>query len=220
MKEDKLEKFIENNFERFNNEEPSPEVWNKISEEIYFKNTKKPLWVQIAAAIFILFTGTLLGIIINQYFATKTPKIANKIAFSPDKVKTFTPIIISHKDTIIKTIKHLNTQNKTKEESIYPEELNEMQAYYSYKINEKRNEIFHFTSNSSEIVKQIDIEFLQFDSIYNNLKNDLQDDMNNQEVIEAMILNYKIRLEILDITLKELKEQSDTTTSQYKIYEI
>lgn len=49
----------------------------------------------------------------------------------------------------------------------------------------------------------IDIEELS--SIYDDLRNDLKEDANNEQVVEAMIRNYKIRIELLERMLDEIK---------------
>jgi hypothetical protein len=49
----------------------------------------------------------------------------------------------------------------------------------------------------------------QLDSICTDLKKDLKDNIANQEVIEAMIQNYRIKLQLLEDMLKLLKENEN-----------
>jgi pyruvate/2-oxoglutarate dehydrogenase complex dihydrolipoamide acyltransferase (E2) component len=112
-------------------------------------------------------------------------------------------------------------QQKPKQPTAAPSnEFDEMQNYYAMQIQLRRNEIVRFASDRPEIEQQINIEFASIDSVYNSMKNDLKDNMDKQEVIEAMILNYRVRLELLDVILQELKEKSATVTEKRKSYEI
>ena len=49
----------------------------------------------------------------------------------------------------------------------------------------------------------------ELDEVYNELKEDLKDNASNPEVIEAMILNYRVKLEILEDLLNQLKEKEN-----------
>ncbi len=47
------------------------------------------------------------------------------------------------------------------------------------------------------------------DQAFSELKADLRDDVDNEEVVEAMIDNYRLKLQILERILDELEEESD-----------
>lgn len=59
-----------------------------------------------------------------------------------------------------------------------------------------------------------DIEELS--SIYADLRNDLKEDANNEQVVEAMIHNYKIRIELLERMLDEIKMKKNPRPSKEK----
>ena len=52
-----------------------------------------------------------------------------------------------------------------------------------------------------------DMELL--DNAYSELKSDLADGVDNEEVINAMISNYQIKLDILERILIEIKEKEE-----------
>jgi len=56
------------------------------------------------------------------------------------------------------------------------------------------------------------------DSIYSSLRKDLKDNINNKEVVEAMIQNYRIRLDILENMLQQIKGNESTEKKPH--YEI
>ena len=59
----------------------------------------------------------------------------------------------------------------------------------------------------------------ELDQVYEELKEDLNDNASNPEVIEAMILNYRVKLEILEELLDQLKakENHDEEDESYAL---
>ncbi len=51
------------------------------------------------------------------------------------------------------------------------------------------------------------MEFSDLDVLFKELKEDLNDNADNHEVIEAMIQNYSIKLEILEDMLNQIKPE-------------
>ncbi len=96
--------------------------------------------------------------------------------------------------------------------------LMEAEAYYTSQINAKRAEVFRFAGHDREISQEITIEFSQLDSIYADLKRDLKDNADNEQVIEAMIQNYRIKLDILEDILSQL--QKSKSIGNNNIHEI
>ena len=56
---------------------------------------------------------------------------------------------------------------------------------------------------------ELETDLSELDSIYISLKSDLNDNVANHEVIEAMIENYRLRISILEDMLGFLKSQMD-----------
>lgn len=87
----------------------------------------------------------------------------------------------------------------------------ETEQFYSAQIQEKmqvleakREEIDHAVFNDLEM---LDVAFTE-------LKEDLQDNADNSEVIEAMIQNYRIKLQLLEEILKEIDTNETKKTDQ------
>lgn len=89
-------------------------------------------------------------------------------------------------------------------------ELLEAEAFYTSRINNKKEELFQMTSENPSIHTEVDAEFKELDKAFNELKNDLNDDADNQEVIEAMIQNYRIKLQILEDLLYQIQQVNQT----------
>lgn len=88
------------------------------------------------------------------------------------------------------------------------QELVEAEVFYTSRINTARDEIFMLSGNDENLMQVLDYDLKELEQVFEELKNDLKDDGDNQEVIEAMIQNYRIKLGILEEMLLQLKKSS------------
>jgi hypothetical protein len=84
-------------------------------------------------------------------------------------------------------------------------ELMEAEYYYTSQIDERKEEFYCMTVNNAGLRNDIDAELVDLDKTFTELKNDLKDNADNEEVILAMIRNYRLKLEILDEILNQLR---------------
>ncbi|MDA3893347.1 MAG: hypothetical protein PF517_16920 [Salinivirgaceae bacterium] len=105
-----------------------------------------------------------------------------------------------------------NSQQKFEEQA----QLIESEYYYLTKINEKMVELEPFFAGDPQLEKDIQIDFKELDAFYKQLKSDLDDDINNKNVIEAMIQSYQMKLEILETLLQQLKP-NDNEEIEYDV---
>ena len=89
------------------------------------------------------------------------------------------------------------------------QEMQEVELYYNVLVKEKYNELKTYLVNDQETLETLLKDMQELDVIYEELKVDLNDDVSNPEVIEAMIQNYRIKLEILEELLLQLKEKEN-----------
>jgi hypothetical protein len=99
-------------------------------------------------------------------------------------------------------------------------ELREAENYYTGLLNEKLDEIKPILSACPSLEKELNYDLNQLDSIYRELKNDLKDNIANQEVIDAMIQNYRLRISILEEVLSEIKPDNDEGDKKFECYEL
>lgn len=85
-------------------------------------------------------------------------------------------------------------------------ELIDAEVYYTSQINTKKDELYRLASDQPLIHKEVEEDFKELDRIYAELRRDLKDNADNQEVIEAMIQNYRIKLEILEELLYQIQQ--------------
>lgn len=99
-------------------------------------------------------------------------------------------------------------------------ELKEAENYYSGLLNEKLNEIKPILAACPTLEEELYYDLNQLDSLYSELKNDLKDNIANQDVIDAMIQNYRLRITILEELLSEIKPDKDESDEKYNCYEL
>jgi hypothetical protein len=224
---DKLEKYISENRQLFDDQEPGDDMWNKISAEIDKPKTRNINWQGIiwkAAVVILIFTASYFFHDFVQNKGTKIAKLTVKnteTIFIKRKVNTVKEQEII-KPSIIQNFA-LNTSasdsQTVKNNNAETGEIAEVQAYYTHQINDRENEIYKYAAFDPNIKTQLKVEFNQLDSIYSSLRRDLKDNIDNREVVEAMIQNYRIRLEILENMLQQLKgnEKTESKKSHYEI---
>lgn len=89
-------------------------------------------------------------------------------------------------------------------------EFVEAEAFYTAQIDLRKEQVFTLAKEDPELVNEIDTELFELDQVYEELKNDLNDNADNEQVIEALIQNYRLKLEILEEMLYLLqKSQSN-----------
>lgn len=98
-------------------------------------------------------------------------------------------------------------------------ELLESELYYSQKVDKLLNEARPYLSSYPAINEDIMFEISNLDSLYLEIRKDLKDNISNDEVIEALIMNYRIKIQILEEMLGILKE-GDTKNEKIISHEI
>jgi hypothetical protein len=100
-------------------------------------------------------------------------------------------------------------------------ELKEAELYYTGLIDARLQEIKPFLAEYPEIELEMEADLSDLDNVYNSLKNDLKDNVANQEVIQAMIENYRTRIDILEEMLHFLdKASNDSINTNNPEYEL
>jgi len=184
MKTDNLEKFIRDNRKSFDELKPSPELWGKIEKpesktRIVNFNTMAIGWKTVVSR-----AAAVVVIFISSYYfhEYRSQRNANEVAD--------------------------NTESTIENNPLY-KELIEAEFYYTAQINERKNELFDLAGDAPGLQRDVNIELEDLDAIYKELKEDLKDNAFNQEVVEAMIQNYRLKLEILEDILNQIKSSQE-----------
>jgi len=180
MKTDKLEQFIRDNRKGFDDLEPDPELWNKIKKPE--PKTK----------------------IINM-----TPMAIGWKSFASRAAAVVIIFISSYYFHEYRSQRNNQKTEVTAENSPVYQELIEAEFYYSAQIDDRKDELFRLTTNVPGLQKEVSNELSNLDAIYLELKEDLKDNADNQEVIEAMIQNFRLKLEIIEEMLNQIKAKQN-----------
>ena len=92
--------------------------------------------------------------------------------------------------------------------------LKEAEAYYTTLLNQKMDELKPVMANCPALAEELNYDMSELDSVYTDLKRDLKDNMANQEVVEAIIENYRLKIRILEELLSEIKPHEDECLSK------
>ncbi|WP_319270654.1 hypothetical protein [uncultured Draconibacterium sp.] len=84
-------------------------------------------------------------------------------------------------------------------------ELIEAEAFYSHQVNQKLKEIQKCYYTFPELKHEIETDLNELEGMYKLLKNDLEENISNKSVIEAMIENNRYRLQLCDDVLNQIK---------------
>jgi hypothetical protein len=87
--------------------------------------------------------------------------------------------------------------------------LKETEIYYNNLANSLYQEATPMLTRNPEIEKELVTDISQIDSICSEIKKDLKDNVANQDVIEALIQNYRIKIRLLEDMLAILKENEE-----------
>jgi len=90
----------------------------------------------------------------------------------------------------------------------YPQ-LKETEIYYNNLVNSLYKEASPLLTRNPDLKKELNTDLSQIDSICTDIKKDLKDNISNQEVIEALIQNYRNKINILEDMLKVLRENEN-----------
>ena len=92
------------------------------------------------------------------------------------------------------------------------QELLEADEYYTAEINYKKEELFRLASDVPGLEREINTDLADLDAVLADLKADLGDNADNEEVIEAMMQNYRLKLEILEDMLEQFSNKQNKST--------
>jgi len=99
-------------------------------------------------------------------------------------------------------------------------EILETEQYYSQIVSDRYNELEPLLVSNPGAKEMLSTDMEELDEVYMELKEDLKDNASNPEVIEAMILNFRVKLEILEDLLIQLKEKENQDYEKNESYSL
>ena len=98
-------------------------------------------------------------------------------------------------------------------------EYGEVEMYYTHLVNEKYREINQFQFLDSTQKVMLVHELSEMDSIYENLKQDLTTNPNDERVINAMIQHYQLKVEVMNQILSQLQHAQEINKQKSENHE-
>ena len=98
--------------------------------------------------------------------------------------------------------------------------LIEAELYYTAQIGEETEKLYVLTAGNSLVREEIQDELQELDKEFRVLKEDLKDGADNEDIIAAMIQNYRLKLNILQdmmYQLQEVKKEKNTNNEIKRI---
>ncbi len=182
----RLENFIRDNREQFDLDEPNPQVWKKVEQQLSPATKKGKVSAMVilrwsAAAAIIILAGLGTYSLLNKKDATgsvATTGQPNKAAATPG-------------DDI------LNEINPTYAKEVY---------HFTQLIELKQSELKELEKENPGLYKQFITDITKLDSSYNALKKELPANPNREQLLAAMIQNLRLQTELLNQQLQIIQQ--------------
>ena len=188
MKEDKLEKYVRDNTQSFNSLEPPEMAWDAIEKEL--PASKQKAVRKLWPYAWKAAAAILIfasAWMLNDY--TDENKKTTGSEFVKSEIQT-NPVLT---------------------------ELSDAEAYYTTQISSKQAELAKYAQQNPEIIEDLKKEFTEMDKSKAELRKDLAQSNADEKVIEAIILSYRVKLEILDQMLIEMRKAKEGNTTQQSV---
>ncbi len=223
-----LEKYILENRSAFDADSPDPKIWDKINQRLDPDSQKKiaPVrsvsfkrWLSIAAAV------TVFSLTIVIYYsrhqanppadltAVKTSKADPSGHAKNDVPSADSPAVTAKVDPDQGGIKSNPTEQN--QGTVVPEENKEM-YYYAKLIELKHEELKTLEKDEPLLYRQFSGDVQKLDSVYHSLKNQLPNNSNREQVMEAMISNLQLQIGLLNRQLDIIKQIKHSKKSAYE----
>ena len=179
MKEDKLERFVRERAKDFNDLEPPAMAWDAIEKELPAE--KKSVVRRLWPAAWKVAAAVL--IFASAWMLNDFTRERN------------------HTDG--------SAGSHSANSNMALNELSDAEAYYTTQISSRQAELSTYAKQHPEIIEDLKKEFLEMDKKKAELKKDLAQSHADEKVIEAIILSYRVKLEILEEMLGEFRKTNE-----------
>jgi hypothetical protein len=177
---DNWKKFKEDHHEEFNNESPKDNFFEKIAPEI--KRISEPKMIRLSTVFRVAAAAVvLIGVSLYFVFNREVDNSENNIASKNEKIADERLVLAK----------------------INPE-LAETESYYVTQIDQLMEEVEnnHLTPEVKLILEQLDAEF-------NLLKKEMGEQVNSDQIIEALIENYRLKIKLLEKLLNSYNSNTE-----------
>jgi CHASE3 domain sensor protein len=107
-----------------------------------------------------------------------------------------------------------SSANRNTNSSGLTSQIKEIELFYNSAASTLYRQARPMLTRQPEIEKELDNDLRQIDKMCSEIKNDLNDNVDSKEVIEALIQNYTTKIHILEDMLRMLNENENNTEKQ------
>lgn len=188
---EKLEDYVKKHRDDFDFLEPNAALWNKIETKLGPERKSRSLSILWKAAAVILVFGL-------SFWAQM--QIGNKNqTITQHNIHTSTPELARAPE-----IKEMPVASPEPEKNKLIPEFAETEKYYNRKVNSTMKELKVYLVKYPDVATDMKKDLAELDSVYRTLKRDLGDNVAQEEIISAMIQNYRMKLQLLEDIKSEL----------------
>lgn len=179
---DKLEDFIRRNRAEMDGEEVPAGLWNKIASDLDEEPEGKGI---IRLRSYIVWSAAALLLLSVATIFYQASLLREQ-----------------HTQQGLASIE--DTTDSTAEKSTYPSELQILEAAYQKEYSHTIGILENFPEEKQEILTELNELNREFES----LKQELGQGYSNRDVLEALVENYRIKLELLEQTIEHIKRSN------------
>ena len=222
---ERLEEFVNDHREDFDNEEPAAKIWDNIRKQVEPAEKKQAPVVpmhrikwSVAAAIAVLIGCAALVVKLTSGNKEKET-LARQVQKPAVKGNDLPKVQPSAIDTASPEIAHQPVV-KPKSEVAAPDDqaadLNEEMYHFARLVEIRHKELRKIEKDEPLLYKQFAGDVNKLDSVYQSLKQQLPQNANREQLIEAMIQNLQLQMDLLNHQLSIIKQINHSKKSAYE----
>jgi len=235
----RLEQFVKDHREEFDDEMPAKKVWDNIRLEMDppVQKEKKTIIVRLTrtslsvAAAILLFIAAGIWYLSSRHTPDTRGQAPNEVAqttpaekpqpstANDSKPSTDTPRVAPEKDQLATTTttepkdkKEPKTTQPADEESIVKEEM----VHYARLVELKHKELKVIEKDEPLLYRQFASDVNKLDSVYHGLQQQLPKNPNKEQLLEAMLQNLQLQMGLLNHQLDIIKQINHSKKTVYE----
>ncbi|MCB0430975.1 MAG: hypothetical protein H6585_06130 [Flavobacteriales bacterium] len=175
-----MENWIKNNKDQLDFDRPSPDLWSRIEKDLDAKSPgRSNRGWMRVAAAVLLLAGAWIGYRVSVGSGADNGAVADAVVDSAAVPQV---------------------------EMDVPQEVGEAEVYYAARIDRTMEEIEALDEDAKNDLVN---EMKELEADFQTLEADMGSPVNREQVLEAMVRNYKMKLALLEDVLKELKNRKN-----------
>ena len=202
---DNLEQFISHNRHKFDDDEPSPELWNRIKYSVPDSARMikmRPLAYAASIAAACVIGWIVASVVLNQQTHDADKVISENIRRPKLQIAQHDTVFLSVVVNPEKNLTKTNVMNATNK-NLYAE----ITQYYDTEIANRKAKLQSASSGNEDIMYQVQEELAMIDTLNAQTQRELSNGMNIGLVMEQLVRNYRQSIDILDMMLDQVNEE-------------